>query len=67
MPFKKVRMGNGMISRIEFEDETGRNLERWTTMIEDFPKVAKILTDKYGLEDIVRNDKKENKDLDWAI
>lgn len=68
MTFKKVRMGTGMISRLEIKDESGAKLEEWTNMLEDFPKVSKIIVKKYGLEDLVEGRvKKKDQDLDWGL
>jgi hypothetical protein len=66
MGFSKVRMGKQEIFKVEVRDIDGRVLENWQVMKRDFPRVVRILNDKFGL-DMIITDKNTNKDLDWAI
>ena len=66
MGFSKVRMGKQEMFKVEVRDLYGRLLENCHVMKRDFPKVVRILNDKFGLNMII-TDKGTNKDLDWAI
>jgi len=64
MGFSKLRMGQEEIFTTVVEDQDGRKLEEWKVMKRDYPKVVKILNNKFGLNMIIK-DKKEDRDLDW--
>lgn len=64
MGFDKIRLGKEEIFNITIQDESGKVLEKWTTMKKDFRKVISILDNKYGLD--IWNRVKKEKDLDWA-
>jgi len=65
MTFSKIRMGEEELFETIVYDQYGTRLERWKCMKKDFPKVVKILTNKFGLKMVIK-DKKEDLDLDWA-
>ena len=68
MSFRKIRFGQEEIFTTVVEDLDGREIERWRVHKRDYPKVAKILSKKFGLNaKIIINDnkQKEDKDLDW--
>ena len=62
MVFKKIREGsNQEIFETKVLDESGKQLEKWRVLKEDYPKVYSILKQKYSLEE-----KKKSK-IDWAL
>lgn len=68
MSFKKLRFGKQEIFNTIVKDLDGRELENFKVNKEDFPKAAKILFKKYGLDWIVIPKKrKKEEDLGWAI
>lgn len=66
MKINNVRMGGEEIFNLIVKDGQGSTIERWTVMKRDFPKVVKIIMDKYGMSIVYGTDKKTS-DLDWAI
>ena len=59
MKFKKARFLDGkFLFELKVLDETGRKLESWRVVDEDFPKLSRLLIKKYGI--------KKERDLDWA-
>jgi hypothetical protein len=63
--FSKIQMGKEQIFETIILDVDGRKLETWKVMKKDYPRVLKILNQKWGLNLIIK-DKKE-RDLDWAL
>ena len=62
MTLLKVRYNSGKeICKVKIEREDGALLENWTIMLEDFPKLYKILKKKYGFESA-----NIGRDLEWA-
>ena len=58
----KVRYNSGKeICKIKIEKDDGSTLEKWTVMLEDFPKVYRILKKKYGFKSL-----SVGKEFDWA-
>jgi len=66
LSFNKVRLGVNEIFEVIVKDSNGRKIEEWKCMKDDFPKVVKILFNKFGLTMEIK-EPKGNKDLDWAI
>lgn len=64
MSFSKIRLGIEEIFIVTVQDETGKTIEKWTSLKKDFNKVIRILDNKFGL-DIWK--KKRDKDLDWSM
>lgn len=68
MGFGRVRTGVEEVFIIVVQDQDGMTKEKWTALKKDFPKVIKILDDKYGLNVFKPKVKdKKDKDLDWAL
>lgn len=65
MSFEKIRLGKSEIFELIIKDESGRILEQWKCMKNDFPKVVKIIFGKYGFQP-ERKMPEGSTDLDWA-
>lgn len=63
MRFQKVSMNRGEIFQTIVKDNTGKVIDKWVVMKEDFIGVIKILNKKYGLGISV---KKRDQDLEWV-
>jgi len=60
MSFKQVKFGTGEeIFETIITDGSGKRLDKWKVMKDDFLDVVEILKKKFGLK------RKEQKDLDW--
>ena len=66
MSFDRIRLGQDEIFETIVKDMDGRVIEEWKCMKKDYPKVVRILLDKFGLSLEIKKSK-EHKDLDWAI
>ena len=68
MSLEKVRFGKDIIFECNVIDVDGRSLENWKCMRKDFPKVCRILNNKYGIDVMIvdRKAKEETKEFDWA-
>lgn len=64
MPLERIKMGSDLIFDVQVIDVDGRILEKWKCMRKDYPKVCKILNNKYGLKMKI-SDVNEEKDLSW--
>lgn len=62
MGFRRIELGVQEIFTVIVQDQTGRQIDKWTVLKDDFPDVVKILLNKYGL-----SLKKKDKDLGWAL
>jgi hypothetical protein len=72
MTFKKIKWNESeTLFETKVKDGTGRLLEKWNVLKYDFPSVVRILNDKYSLNMEIKRknktEKKEDKDLDWAL
>lgn len=65
MPFNKIKLGVEEIFTVTVQDESGKVIDRWTSMKKDFIKVVRILNNKFGLN--IWDKKRENKELEWAM
>jgi hypothetical protein len=64
MGFGRIK-DTDMIFQTEVYDETGRRIEKWKVNKNDYPKVVKILTAKFGLSMKVKVVEEKDSDLDW--
>jgi hypothetical protein len=62
--FGKIK-DTDIIFQTEVFDETGRRVERWKVNKNDYPKVIRILNEKFGLGMKFKILKEEDRDLDW--
>jgi len=67
MGFKKLRYntGEGLV-KLKIEDSSGARIGNWTIMMSDLWKLSRLLCRKYGI-DPHNGERKEDKDLDWAM
>ncbi len=65
MSFERIRLGKDEIFEVVVKDQNGRKVEEWKCMKKDFPKVVKVLFNKFGLK-MEEKIPEGNKDLDWA-
>jgi len=66
MGFKKIRYINSEeLIETKITDGTGRVISKWKCHREDYPKVVKILNDKFSLN--MRIITKNKSSLDWAL
>jgi hypothetical protein len=65
MGLQKIRLGIEEIFTIRIQDETGREIEKWTFLKSDFARVIRILSSKFSINLWKKEDK--DKQLDWAI
>jgi hypothetical protein len=54
-----------MIFETQVFDETGRRIEKWKVNKNDYPRVVKILAEKFGLGIKVKTTEDKDRDLDW--
>ena len=66
MGFNKLRMGQEEIFTTVVEDMDGRKLEEWKVMKKDFPRVVKVLNNKFGLGMRIIEKDERDRDLDWT-
>jgi hypothetical protein len=66
MGFSKIQLGREEIFETTIQDESGREIANWRCMKRDYPRVVKILNNKFGLNMIIK-ERKEEKELDWAL
>ena len=67
MGFSKVKFGREEIFNTIMKDIDGRELENWTVLKKDYPKMLRLLNKKYNLGIYIIDRKKKEKDLDWAL
>jgi len=65
MPLEKIRMGKDIIFDVIVTDVDGRTLEKWKCMRRDFPKIVRILANKFGLNVSIIDRQRDDRDLDW--
>lgn len=64
MPFKRIiGVDSETVVETKIMDGTGKILEKWKTLIDQYAEQAKIINDKYGLNLIIK--RKKLGDLDW--
>lgn len=66
MAFSKIRFGNEEIFTTIVNDIDGREIEKWKVNKRDYPKVVKILNQKFGLNMKII-ERKKDEDMDWAL
>lgn len=68
MSFERVRMGKDLIFTTLVEDSNGKLLEKWKVMKNDYLNNVRILIGKFGLNGkVIKLDKRDDKDLNWAL
>lgn len=65
MSFKKIVMGKDLLFTTIVQDIDGRKIEEWKVMKPDYPKVVKILNNKFGLKMIIK-ERRIDTDLEWT-